>query len=106
MANLRVEGNSKPGTELNVKRFYVPGFIIKSDCPNCGKEQDQDLGDQYLSYPSLGVPSKVHFACEPCPKGDSSYGDEDPEIPEERYSEWHEAVIVTLAIVPAQLKDS
>jgi len=44
----RVEGTSRGLPE--VKRLHLPGIILKSDCPRCGRECSVDLADEYLSY--------------------------------------------------------
>jgi hypothetical protein len=48
------------------KRFYVPGYVITDNCPDCGVAWSQDLGEQYLSYPKLDEPNKIHGYCEAC----------------------------------------
>lgn len=52
--------------ELNVKRFYVPGYVLSSKCPKCKLAQERDLGENYLSYPKTGEPLALCFYCEPC----------------------------------------
>lgn len=44
----------KPGEELGIKRFYLPGVTITDECTKCGAEYKTDLGDHYLSYPIIG----------------------------------------------------
>jgi hypothetical protein len=63
MAN-RIEGNAK-GTELD-KRTYLYGVKVFSECSKCKTEFEYDLGFDYLSYPVVGEPSRVHFYCEDC----------------------------------------
>ena len=50
------------GVEIEVKRFYIP-FKVTAKCPKCGKDNEADLDDQYLSYPILGEPESVYFTC-------------------------------------------
>lgn len=45
--------------EIGVKRFYIPGTVLKSKCPQCGKKVEKDLGDDYLSYPATNTPIHV-----------------------------------------------
>lgn len=40
---------------LDVKRCYLPGFIVVAVCPECGERIERDLGKHYLSYPKTGV---------------------------------------------------
>lgn len=49
---------------LDIKRFYVPGCKITSKCPKCGATVEKDLGQHYLSYPSLDKPTEVDFYCD------------------------------------------
>jgi hypothetical protein len=49
--------------QLDVKRFYIPGYIIHSTCPKCGQEASNDFGDHYLSYPHTGI-QDYSFYCE------------------------------------------
>lgn len=39
---------------IDVKRFYMPGFTLKSTCPQCGVVAELDLSEHYLSYPNTG----------------------------------------------------
>ncbi len=55
------------GTEpfdLDVKRFYIPGTVLNSTCPQCGEKCAKDLGDQYLSYPAANKKIDVTFCHE------------------------------------------
>lgn len=50
------------------KRTYLP-FKVASNCPTCGREHEIDLMSDYLSYPVLGQPEELEFACDsghPC----------------------------------------
>jgi hypothetical protein len=71
--------------EIGVKRFYVPGVVLKSKCPQCGKEAEKDLGDDYLSYPATNTPIYV-----------SMYDGE---------HEWTVRIIVRVTVEPAMEKD-
>lgn len=57
----------KPGKhkkfELD-KRFYMPGYVLKSTCPNCNKRFEMDFATNYLSYPVVGNPASVYCYCE------------------------------------------
>lgn len=48
--------------EVDVKRFYIPVVVI-SVCPECTEEVRRNLEDNYLSYPTLGAPTKLYFSC-------------------------------------------
>lgn len=52
------------GAEIDVKRFYVPGVQIESQCPKCESTRTRNLADFYLSFPVVGKPSDFHFYCE------------------------------------------
>ena len=42
--------------EIDCKRFYIPGVVLKEKCPKCGKVVEKDLHhDEYLSYPEVGI---------------------------------------------------
>lgn len=43
------------GFEIEIKRFYVP-FVISTKCKGCGEVIEEWLGNDYLSYPTLGEP--------------------------------------------------
>ena len=53
----------KDGTELSVKRLYLPQIISK--CPKCGNDV-VFLGDNYMSYPKLGVDEVSYSHCYNC----------------------------------------
>lgn len=38
--------------KLDVKRLYLPGFVIRATCPQCGVVVEHDMDDRYLSFPS------------------------------------------------------
>jgi len=52
--------------ELNVKRLYLPGVVLKQKCKKCGKELTMDLSVEYLSYPCTNEPFAVCFGCDSC----------------------------------------
>ena len=47
----------------DVKRFYIPGYLISSECPKCGMESTYDMMNVYLDYPEIGAPVDVEFGC-------------------------------------------
>jgi len=53
------------GVDINVKRFSLP-VILKSTCPICSEELENDLNDNYLSYPTTGINEHIHFYCDEC----------------------------------------
>ena len=74
MTGTTVDGNTtvtltadpQPVT-LDVKRFYLPGFVLRWTCPNCGYNATYDFGDNYLSDPHVnGDDEKVWLWCEHC----------------------------------------
>lgn len=52
--------------EIDVKRFYLPGVVLKERCPSCGAEALDDLGDRYLSYPTANVDFDHGMWCKDC----------------------------------------
>jgi len=58
---MKIEGKASGGT--GDKRFYIPGVVLKDNCPKCKKEVELDMAVRYLSYPSIGGKEKVHFYC-------------------------------------------
>lgn len=48
----------------NIKRFYVPGIVIREKCPRCDTINEFDLGDDYLSYPEQN--DTIEFFCYSC----------------------------------------
>lgn len=62
----RIIGTPSKGEELEIKRFYIPGAVIESECPKCNSPIEVDLGDEYLSYPVMGQPEEVSFYCDDC----------------------------------------
>lgn len=45
---------AEEGPEELDKRFYIPGVVLKSKCPECGVETIVDLTHEYMSYPTIG----------------------------------------------------
>ena len=66
MATFTIEGSLTPGSEIGSKRFYLPGIVIKTKCPKCGGPYEKDMGDDYLSYPRIGVEDTINGYCESC----------------------------------------
>ena len=51
----------------NIKRCYVNGAeIITSTCPDCGETLEQDISEDYISYPEIDVLDDFVFYCERC----------------------------------------
>lgn len=48
---------------IDVKRFYMPGFVIRAVCPICEREVTMNLDGDYLSYPETGE-QDVRMYCE------------------------------------------
>ena len=59
-APVTVTTDAKPFS-LNEKRFYIPGTVLRSKCPECGEDCEQDLARHYLSYPHANEPITVTF---------------------------------------------
>lgn len=64
--SLRIEQDEEISVEIEVKRFYIPGVTVYSTCPNCMKEHKFDFDNEYISYPVVNAPEKVHFYCTDC----------------------------------------
>lgn len=58
----RVTGKCR--SEIDIKRLYLPGISVYSNCPRCEKEHKVDLEDYPLSYPVSGGASDVNFYCD------------------------------------------
>lgn len=52
--------------DLNIKRMYLPGLTIKSNCPKCGREESKDFSRDYLADAKVGSPTPVYFFCDDC----------------------------------------
>jgi hypothetical protein len=61
-----VEGFVKPGTEIDVKRFYLPGVTLRATCPKCNHPWVHDMAHHYLSYPVANVPFEDNAYCPEC----------------------------------------
>ena len=55
----------KKGSEIDVKRFYLPGILLSFKCKKCGKLMENDYDHQYLSYPEIGEQTE-YFWCSEC----------------------------------------
>lgn len=63
----KLEIISQPGSfELDVKRFYVPGLVFKSECPKCSQVCHKDMADNYFQYPTTDTPIGITVYCEKC----------------------------------------
>ncbi len=62
----KIEGNY-PKTELDIKRFRIPGLKINAECPNCKEMIEQDIGfKDYFDYTEIKQPTERHFYCHKC----------------------------------------
>ena len=52
--------------DVDVKRFYMPGQVLKSVCPKCDEAREHDFTHDYLSYPTANEPIDVHMHCYTC----------------------------------------
>ena len=50
--------------QLNVKQLYVPGTVVRTTCPKCGREVERDLALDYLQYPKVNEPGAVAMSCD------------------------------------------
>ncbi len=73
--------NRKNQYELEIKRFYFPASI-EAECPACRAAAVFDGEEEYVSNPTLGAPTDIHFYCESCDH------------------EWDEQVVFTLTVGP------
>jgi len=58
-----IEGTAE-GVTLDIKRMFIPGVFLKSDCPTCNQTITKDFEKEYFSYPRVGVPTEFYFLCE------------------------------------------
>lgn len=63
---MAVKITGKATGEIDVKRFYMPGVKLESDCPECKTKNKQDMGDDYVSYPSFNTEFGFGFYCHEC----------------------------------------
>jgi hypothetical protein len=71
--------------QLELKHAYIP-CVIESTCPKCGVKIARDLGEDYLSYPTIGEPTNINFV---------------HEIEEPKYrvcARWDEKVIIEFTV--------
>ena len=61
-----LESSGNPQFELDIKRFYMPGTVIRTRCPSCGVDYVKDFDEKYLSYPSVGTPIEIDGYCSEC----------------------------------------
>lgn len=57
-----ITGKRKP-FDTNEKRFSVPGFVLRTNCPKCGAPKRGDFASDYLSYPIANKPIDVGVYC-------------------------------------------
>lgn len=95
MAITKIEGHPIKMGELGIKRCYLP-ITIYATCPECGEEVSTYLGDCYLSYPTVGNPTKVYFSHE-C--------EDDVDDDEYWCHEWAEYVVMDITIRKAKKKE-
>ena len=61
---MKIQGQA--GEIQLAKRFYVPGIVIKDNCPHCGTESTYDLSTSYLSHPTANKPIDFIQCCNKC----------------------------------------
>lgn len=66
MNNAKVVNDNRLNTPLDVKRFYLPGYKIKWECPTCKEENEVDLEIRYLNFPPLNTPFEFYCNCDEC----------------------------------------
>lgn len=62
--SLAIEG--APAGEVDCKRFYLPGVVLRTVCPKCSAPHVRDFGDHYLSYPTMNAPEVHTLYCDGC----------------------------------------
>jgi hypothetical protein len=62
---MKKEIQIEDGTEIGVKRFYMPGVVLNFDCKKCGHKMENDYNSDYLSYPEIGEQT-IMFYCDEC----------------------------------------
>jgi RNase P subunit RPR2 len=55
----------KEGTEIEVKRFYLPSVVYQVKCKKCGELIYIDYGTRYLSFPNTGE-FEEYIYCDEC----------------------------------------
>jgi hypothetical protein len=61
MEAIKIEENH----ELDIKRCYLP-VVINVKCPNCGKDAEIDLNQNYIGYPKINEKIKIGGWCREC----------------------------------------
>jgi len=61
------------GTEIAVKRLYLHGVFFEECCEACGCTINIDLGENYLSYPVVGMGEEVYYCCGSCGEDGSMF---------------------------------
>lgn len=59
-------GKVNKSFEIDVKRFYMPGVVVKDVCKDCGGEAVIELDEIYLSYPTANALVDVKLHCAAC----------------------------------------
>lgn len=72
--------SSNKAFEIEVKRFYLPGYELTDECPKCKATTTYDLEDNYLSYPTANKPTRFNFCCSNCDH------------------EWHRQILLTVKV--------
>jgi len=62
-SKLEISGQLEP-LEIDDKRFYLDGLVLKSCCPTC--KQEQTRTEYSLSFPMTGTPIPITFWCSNC----------------------------------------
>lgn len=53
-------------TDLDIKRFYLPGMILEETCPHCSYQNQISLSDHYpYGFESDGS-CQLSFLCQSC----------------------------------------
>lgn len=90
---MKIEHLTDPA-QIEAKRFYAP-LRFTDTCPECGREVVKDCSGDYLSFPELNKPTKIHFYC--------SYWDE--ETDEDIEHEFERWVILRLTAEEVETPD-
>lgn len=62
---MKIKGRVK-ATEVDVKRFYLPGVKLAGKCPKCDAAYEEDFADNYLGYPKANAPMDHGCYCNEC----------------------------------------
>lgn len=60
-----IKKKTKKNASLDVKRFYVPGYVLEDVCPECGKKYKRDFEEHYINYPTIGK-QNITCWCDKC----------------------------------------